>query len=102
MHLTFDRNGDLGKMKGKVTHGSCRDSVAPSLFILPQVFTDRLAQALQRVPSDFASELHFDNSGTDVPCEKQSIQLCLLRTCSTWAGQDGEVGISNTCRPFSS
>ncbi|CAE7672015.1 COLGALT1 [Symbiodinium pilosum] len=34
VHLTFDRNGDLGKMKGKV-------------------FTDRLAQALQRVPSDF-------------------------------------------------
>ncbi|CAE7235363.1 COLGALT1 [Symbiodinium sp. CCMP2456] len=34
VHLTFDRNGDLGKMNGKV-------------------FTDRLTKALQRVPSDF-------------------------------------------------
>eukprot|EP00439_Symbiodinium_sp_Y106_P035547 s2646_g4.t1 len=34
VHLTFDRNGDLGKMNGKV-------------------FTERLTKALQRVPSDF-------------------------------------------------
>ena len=34
VHLTFDRNGDLGKMNGKV-------------------FTKRLEEAMKRAPSDF-------------------------------------------------